>query len=136
VDFLDGEGCIIVPKSVRPIIDYKESFFGTKKGAKKQFRHGNLHIRQFEKYYTVHTDKVDPAKDPLGHLLMDAPEYFVASIIGLKVAQQTACRGHHGRRDSHRMINDLSKSFQAGVAGAIFSYAIASIIKQLTGVSK
>ncbi len=131
MDFLDGEGGIIVPKSVRPIIDYKESFFGTKKGAKKQFRHDNLHIREFKDYYTVHTDRADPTKDPLGHLFWDAPEYLVSSLVGLKVAQQTACRAHRSGNERRMMIKDLSVAFQAGTAAAIFSYGVISLIKQI-----
>ena len=75
VNYIDGEGSIIVPKSLRPIIDYDGNFLGTKKGAKKQFRYGKLHIREYKDYYIVHMDKVDPRKDPMGHLLIDAPEY-------------------------------------------------------------
>ena len=52
--YIDGEGSIIVPKSVRPIIDYKETSLGNKKGAKREFRYGNLHIREYDDYYTIH----------------------------------------------------------------------------------
>ena len=91
VNYIDGEGSIIVPKSLRPIIDYDENFLGTKKGAKKQFRYGKLHIREYKDYYIVHMDKVDPRKDPMGHLLIDAPEYLAATIAGLKAAKQAGC---------------------------------------------
>ena len=131
MDFLDGEGGIIVPKSVRPIIDYKESYLGTKKGAKKQFRHGNLHIREFDDNYIIHMDRADPAKDPLGHLLLDAPEYLFSSLIGLKAAHQAICGAHHTKNDSRTVIKDLSGAFQAGTAAAIFSYGAICLIKQL-----
>ncbi len=131
MDFLDGEGSIIVPKSVRPIVDWKETLIGSKKGARKQFRYGNLHIREFEDYYTVHMDKADPAKDPLGHLLMDAPEYLVASIVGLKVAQKAACRTYQGKNDSHAMIRGLSAGLRAGATAAVFSFAITSLVKEI-----
>jgi hypothetical protein len=78
--FIDEEGNIIVPKDVRPIIDYDETYLGNRKGARRQFRYKNLHIREYRRYYTVHADRVDPRKDPLRHLLMDAPE-FLAGII-------------------------------------------------------
>jgi hypothetical protein len=130
VDFLGGDGSIIVPKSVRPIIDWKETLIGSKKGAWKQFRYGNLHIREFKDSYTVHMDKVDPAKDPLGHLLMDAPEYLVASIVGLKFAQKAACRTYQGKNDSHAM-KGLSAGLRAGVTAAVFSFAVTSLVKQI-----
>src|SRR5919112_1147684 len=80
VQYIDGDDNIIVPKSVRPIIDYKETLLGNKKGAKRQYRYGNLHIREYDDNYTVHRDNIDPRKDQLGHLLTDAPEYFADSI--------------------------------------------------------
>ena len=87
--YIDGEGNILIPKSVRPIIDYTETNLGSKNGAEKQYRYGTLHIREYENYYSVHMDKVDPRINPIGHLLKDAPEYIIcgiiASTIGLKV---------------------------------------------------
>jgi hypothetical protein len=67
---------IVVPKELREfMIDgAKETFLGQKNGAKKQYRYGNLHIREYDDKFLVHTDKIDPRKDPLGHLLYDAPE--------------------------------------------------------------
>lgn len=32
-------------------------------------------------HYLVHIDRVDPQKDPLGHLIKDAPQVIVAGII-------------------------------------------------------
>jgi hypothetical protein len=87
--YIDGEGNILIPKSVRPIIDYTETNLGSKNGAEKQYRYGTLHIREYENYYSVHMDKVDPRINPIGHLLKDAPEYIIcgimASTIGIKV---------------------------------------------------
>jgi len=37
---IDGNANIIVPKSVRPIIDYEETYLGNKEGANRQFRLG------------------------------------------------------------------------------------------------
>jgi hypothetical protein len=74
--FVDNEGNILVPKTVRPLIEYKQTLLGEKRGSKKQYRHGNLHIREYESYYSVHCDKIDPHKDPLGHILVDAAKYF------------------------------------------------------------
>ena len=76
MSFVDNEGNIVVPKSVRPLIDYEPTILGEKKGSKKQYRHGNLHIREFDSYYSVHYDKIDPRKDPFGHILLDASKYI------------------------------------------------------------
>ena len=36
-----------------------------------------MHIREYNDKFTVHSDKVDPRKNPLGHLLIDAPEVLI-----------------------------------------------------------
>ena len=85
--FIDIDGEIIVPKDVRPTIDYDETRLGNRKGAKRQFRYKNLHIREYSGHYTVHVDKVDPRKDPLGHLLIDAPEFLMGIISAISVGR-------------------------------------------------
>jgi hypothetical protein len=76
MSFVDNEGNIIVPKTVRPLIEYWPTNLGEKKGSLKQYRHGNLHIREYENHYSVHYDKIDPRNDPLGHVMVDATKYF------------------------------------------------------------
>jgi hypothetical protein len=82
MSFVDNEGNIIVPKTVRPLIEYKPTILGEKKGSIKQYRHGNLHIREYENHYSVHYDKIDPRNDPLGHVMVDATKYF-PSVVAL-----------------------------------------------------
>ncbi len=85
---------IEVPKDVRPFMleNAEETNLGQKNGAIRQFRYGNLHIREYKDRYLVHMDKVDPRSDPLGHLLHDAPEFLVgiasAYLGGKKVATE------------------------------------------------
>ena len=76
---------IVVPKELREFMleGAKETFLGQKNGAKKQYRYGNLHIREYDDKFLVHTDKIDPRKDPLGHLLFDAPEVLVGLAFAL-----------------------------------------------------
>jgi hypothetical protein len=131
VNYIDGEGSIIVPKSVRPIIDYEETFLGTKKGAKKQFRYGKLHIREYKDYYIVHMDKVDPRKDPMGHLLIDAPEYLAATIAGLKAAKQAGCTMYTEKKGNNAFVEGLRAAFLAGTVAATCSYVLTSVVKQI-----
>lgn len=74
--FIDNDGNIIVPKTVRPLIEYEPTILGEKKGSIKQYRRGNLHIREYDNYYSVHYDKIDPRNDLFGHILVDASKYF------------------------------------------------------------
>ncbi|TLX85356.1 MAG: hypothetical protein E6K98_00350 [Thaumarchaeota archaeon] len=85
---------IEVPKEIRPFMleDAEETPLGQKNGAIRQYRYGNLHIREYDDKYLVHMDNVDPRKDPIGHLILDAPEvlFGVASAFlgGKKVASE------------------------------------------------
>jgi len=78
---------IEIPKELGPYILEKaeETSLGQKNGAKKQYRYGNLHIREYDDKFLVHMDKVDPRKNPLNHLVSDAPEILVglaSAVIG------------------------------------------------------
>ena len=85
---------IEVPKEIRPFMleQAEETKLGQKNGANKQYRYGNLHIREYDDKYLIHMDKVDPRKDPICHLIFDAPEVLIglatAAIGGKKVASQ------------------------------------------------
>jgi hypothetical protein len=138
VNYVDGDGGIIVPRSVRPIIDYEETCLGDKKGAKKQFRYGKLHIREYKDYLIVHMDKVDPGKDPLGHLLVDAPEYLVSAFAGLEVAKLlgAAVRAKTTRytkrketEEDHLMLG-LKSAILIGTASVVSSWVVRSVFRQ------
>jgi len=78
---------IEIPKQLRQFLldGAEETKLGNKMGAKKQYRYGNLHIREYDDKYTVHMDKYDPRSDPIRHLVWDAPEVLIGlagAIIG------------------------------------------------------
>ena len=70
---------ITIPLDLKRVVlmGAEETKLGDKKGALKQYRKGNLHIREYEDRFTVHADKVDPREDPMGHLIHDAQEVLV-----------------------------------------------------------
>ena len=74
----------MVPKEVREFMPpwAKPTLLGDPRGAARQYRYGNLHIREYAGHYTAHTDRADPQRDPLGHLAYDAPEVFVGLAAG------------------------------------------------------
>jgi len=117
VDFTDGDGNIVVPKSVRPIIEFKETMIGGKKGARKQYRYGKLHIREYDTYYTVHMDKVDPLRNPLGHLVVDAPEYIAGAAAAALVGRRVGMAVYEKRKNEGKTRRDAA--IDAAVAGYI-----------------
>ncbi|MBA4719258.1 MAG: hypothetical protein HRO68_09250 [Nitrosopumilus sp.] len=86
-----SENEIEVPKELREFMleNAEETLLGQKNGANKQYRYGNLHIREYDDKFLVHTDKVDPRENPLRHLIHDAPEVLIgfacAALGGSKV---------------------------------------------------
>ena len=67
---------IEVPRDVREIMPewVQETPLGHRDGARRQYRYGSLHIREYGDRFTVHTDRFDPRTSPGRHLLYDAPE--------------------------------------------------------------
>ena len=118
---------IEIPKELREFMleEAEETYLGQKNGAYKQYRYGNLHIREYDDRFLVHTDKIDPRKDPIGHLIHDAPEV----LIGL------ACAVFGGSQIAKKFLNKKSKklTFTSGLFSSIISgyvgYAITKKIK-------
>ena len=85
---------IEVPKELREFMpeEAQETILGQKNSAYKQYRYGNLHIREYPDKFLVHTDRVDPRKDPMGHLVHDAPEVLIglacAAFTGLQIVKK------------------------------------------------
>lgn len=106
---------IEVPKELREFMigGAEETILGQKNGALKQYRYGNLHIREYDDKFLVHADKIDPRKDPVGHLVYDAPEV----LIGL------ACAIFGGTKIAKSVFNNNSKklSLTSGLVSSIIS---------------
>ena len=107
---------IVVPKELREFMleGAEETFLGQKNGAKKQYRYGNLHIREYEDKFLVHTDKIDPRKDPIGHLVYDAPEVLV----GLACA---IFGGSHIGKSLINKKNTKKSSISSGLVSSIIA---------------
>lgn len=135
VSFIDDEGSIIVPKSVRPTIDYEVTHLGDKKGARQQFRHKNLHIRDYGDYYTVHIDNIDPRKDPLGHLIIDAPEFLVGIMSAVSIGKLIdPVIGKSKRLEADKNENQLSTGIAAGCiigSAAVTSYMATIFVRRI-----
>ncbi len=89
-----------VPKELREFMldEDEETFLGQQNGACNQYRYGNLHIREYDDKFLVRTDKIDPRKDPIGHLVYDAPEFLA----GL------ACAVFSGSKITKKFLNKNS----------------------------
>ncbi|MGD2107194.1 MAG: hypothetical protein PVH93_06255 [Nitrosopumilaceae archaeon] len=123
---------IVVPKEIREFMldGAEETFLGKKNGAKKQYRYGNLHIREYEDEFLVHTDKIDPRKDPLGHLIIDAPEILVGlacAFFGGPQIEKSYFNKSKSRKSS--MTSSLLSSLIAGYIGYASTKKIKNYLK-------
>ena len=119
---------IDVPKQLRQFMleGARETRLGDKKGAKKQYRYGNLHIREYDNKYTVHIDKYDPRSDPIRHLVWDAPEVLIglagAIIGGSKVGSYLYNKNKNAKQSS--ILSGL-------IASIVIGYISYSVSKKL-----
>ncbi|MCH7877043.1 MAG: hypothetical protein IIA20_02220 [Thaumarchaeota archaeon] len=117
---------IEVPKELREFMleEAEETFLGQKNGAHKQYRYGNLHIREYVDKFLLHSDRIDPRKDPIGHLVHDAPEV----LIGL------ACAVFAGSQIAKKFLNKKSKKStftSALISSIIFGYLGYTITRKI-----
>lgn len=122
---------IEIPKELDPFMLEKaeETFLGQKNGAKKQYRYGNLHIREYDDKFLVHMDKVDPRENPLGHLVLDLPEILIglasAAIGGGKVASYIY------KNQKNSIFAKQSSTISGLIASLVFGYLGYSISKRI-----
>jgi hypothetical protein len=78
----DNDDSFRISKEVLPSLeglDFVETIMGDPDGSLRQYRNSTgMHIREFEEYFEVHKDQVDPRVNPLGHLIRDSPETLAA----------------------------------------------------------
>jgi len=124
---------IEIPLDLKRVVlmDAEETKLGDKKGAIKQYRKGNLHIREYDDKLTVHTDKVDPRTDPLGHLIHDAQEVLIglagAAISGAAIGSYIyKIKKNSPFRREQAIIGGLATSLAAGYA----SYKVSKKLKE------
>ncbi len=110
---------IEVPKELREFMLEKaeETFLGQKNGANKQYRYGNLHIREYDDKFLVHSDKVDPRENPLGHLIHDAPEVLV----GLAFAALGGAKAISALKQKKSPVAGIISSLVLGYAGYLIT---------------
>jgi hypothetical protein len=110
---------IEVPKELREFMLEKaeETFLGQKNGANKQYRYGNLHIREYDDKFLVHTDKIDPRENPIGHLIHDAPEVLV----GLACAVLGAAKVRSTLKQKKSPVAVMVGSIVLGYAGYLIT---------------
>ncbi|NDB52248.1 MAG: hypothetical protein EB149_04810 [Thaumarchaeota archaeon] len=125
---------IEIPKEVRPFMmeQAQETKLGHKNGSNKQFRYGNLHIREYDDRYLVHMDKVNPHDDPLGHLVHDAQEILIGlasgAVGGAKVASYIYKKSSKTKKDKKIAATaGIVSSIAIGYAG----YKLAKKAKQV-----
>ena len=107
---------IEVPKELREFMleEAEETILGEKNGAQKQYRYGNLHIREYDDKFLVHTDKIDPRVNPLGHLVHDAPEVLIGLACGIFTGIISAKNFSKNNSKKISLANVLSSSIMSG----------------------
>jgi len=124
---------IEVPKEIRPFMleEAEETKLGQKKDANMQYRYGNLHIREYDDKYLLHMDKIDPRKNPLGHLVFDAPEVLVGLATAAFGGRNIASHVYKMQKNSNEARGiSLITGFLASVALGYLGYSLTKAIKK------
>ena len=110
---------IEVPKELREFMfeEAEETNLGQKNGAQKQYRYGNLHIKEYDDKFLVHTDKVDPRVNPLGHLVYDAPEVLIGIACGIFTGVNIAKKFSNKNSKKISLASVLTSSLISGYLG-------------------
>jgi len=124
---------IEVPKELREFMleCAEETRLGQKNGAKRQFRYGNLHIREYDDKFLVHTDRIDPRKDPIGHLVYDSPEVLIGlacSILGGSEIAKKFLNNNKSKKSTATAT--LLSSIIAGYVGYVAAKRIKNYLKK------
>ncbi len=122
---------IEVPKELREFMLEKaeETILGQKNGAYKQYRYGNLHIREYDDKFLVHTDKVDPRENPIGHLIHDAPEVLIGLACAVFGGSQIAKKFLNNKSKKSTFTSSLISSIISGYAGYIATKKIKNYLE-------
>jgi len=122
---------IEVPKELREFMleDAEETFLGQKNGALKQYRYGNLHIREYDDKFLVHNDKIDPRKDPIGHLVYDAPEVLVGLACAIFGGSQIAKKVMNNNSKKSTLTSGLFSSIVSGYMGYLATKKIKNYLE-------
>ena len=107
---------IEVPKELREFMleEAEETILGQKNDAQKQYRYGNLHIREYDDKFLVHTDKIDPRVNPIGHLVHDAPEVLIGLACGIFTGAHSAKKFSKKNSNKINLVNILTSSLISG----------------------
>ena len=124
---------IKVPKELREFMLEKaeETFLGQKNGAQKQYRYGNLHIREYGENYLIHTDRIDPRKDPIGHLVYDAPEVLIGLACAIFSGSQTTKKTLHNKSKKSIIASTLTSSIVSGYLGYMATKKIKNYLEKI-----
>jgi hypothetical protein len=124
---------IEVPKELREFMLEKaeETFLGQKNGAQKQYRYGNLHIREYGENYLVQTDKIDPRKDPIGHLVYDAPEVLIGLACAIFTGSQTVKKTITKKPKNSVIASALTSSIVSGYLGYVATKKIKNYLEKI-----
>ena len=97
---------------------------------KKQYRYGNLHIREYDDKFLVHNDRIDPRVDPVGHLVHDAPEVLIGLACAVFGGSQIANKLYNKKSKKSTLTSGLITSIISGYMGYVATKKIKNYLEK------
>jgi hypothetical protein len=57
-----------------------------------------IHVKEYHDHYLAHWDQVDPQKNPIGHLIVDAPKQTLGALVIAVIADEVFLGGRIRKR--------------------------------------
>jgi len=104
-----------ISKEILPSLegfDFTETILGDPMGCLRQYRNSTgVHVREYEGYFEVHRDRIDPRGNPIGHLICDSPETVAAFAVASTLSPAASLVNATGRLSSTGSPLDFFRIF-------------------------
>lgn len=93
----------------------------------------SMHVKEYDNYYKVHRDKVDPKYDPISHLIEDSPE-VPAGIAAAILSGYGAGKAHYENiryTSEHPILESALVTLGSGAGTGILTYLGVKLLREL-----
>lgn len=127
-----------IPRDELPYPSQKfkfEKMIGEPEGQEADFRRNvgkkySLHVKVFKDHFEIHRDKYHPKKNPLKHLLFDAPEIIAAIVMGIILTFTATKLTYDLKKKKDKGWYLPAIYYSIAILGAVLMYLFLKVIRE------